>query len=100
MLPQTTGLAETKARRSDRDNESRSWLIEFRRLNCNGVTMVQSTESRERVDCTLSPKSDRCWPTGWRVRKSEVGPIFMVVAHILGHQPLEVLLIQDDHVVQ
>ena len=63
--------------------------------------MVQSTESREGVDSTLSPTSDRCWSTGWRIlRQSEVSPIFMVVAHILGHQPLEVLLIQDDHVVQ
>jgi len=58
--------------------------------------MVQSTESREGVDCALSPASDRYWSTGWRIlRQSEVGPIFMVVAHILGQQPLEVLLIQD-----
>jgi hypothetical protein len=53
------------------------------------------------VDSTLSPTSDRCWSTSWRIlRQSEVGPIFMVVAHILGQQPLEVLLIQDDHVVE
>jgi hypothetical protein len=63
--------------------------------------MVQSAESREGVDCALSPTSDRCWPTRWRIlRQSEVGPIFMVIAHILGQEPLEVLLIQDDHVVE
>jgi hypothetical protein len=63
--------------------------------------MVQSAESREGVDSTLSPTSDRRWSTGWRIlRQSEVSPIFMVVAHILGQQPLEVLLIQHDHVVQ
>ena len=40
-------------------------------------------------------------PTCWRIlRKSEVGPIFMVVANVLGHQPFEVPLIQNDHVVQ
>jgi hypothetical protein len=37
---------------------------------------------------------------GRYLRQSEVGPIFMVIAHILGQQPLEVLLIQDDHVVE
>jgi hypothetical protein len=63
--------------------------------------MVQSTEPREGLDSTLSPTSDHCWSTGWCVlRESEVRPIFMVIAHILGQQPLEVLLIQDDHVVQ
>ena len=48
--------------------------------------MVQSTQSREGVDCALSPTSDRYWSTGWRIlRQSEVRPIFMVVAHILGY---------------
>jgi hypothetical protein len=81
--------------RGDPDRQS------CRRLSCNGVTMVQSTESREGVDCALSPTSDRYWSTGWRIlRQSEVGSIFMVVAHILGHQPLEVLRMQYDHVVE
>ncbi len=63
--------------------------------------MVQSTESREGVDCTQGSTSPRYWSTGWRVLgESEVSTIFVVVAHILGHQPLEVLLIQYDHVIQ
>ena len=38
------------------------------------------------MDCALSPTSDRYWSTGWRIlRQSEVRPIFMVVAHILGY---------------
>ncbi len=53
------------------------------------------------MDRAISPISDRDWPTGWRIlRESEVRPIFMVIANIFGHQPLEVLLIQHDHVVQ
>jgi hypothetical protein len=53
------------------------------------------------VDCVLSPASDRYRSTDWRVlRESQVRPIFMVIAHILGQQPLEVLLVQDDHVIQ
>src|ERR1022692_3540361 len=71
-----------------------------RRLSCNCVTMVQSTESREGVDCALGPTSDRYWSAGWRILlQPEMRPIFMVIAHILGQQPLEVLLIQDDHMV-
>jgi hypothetical protein len=72
-----------------------------RRLSCNGVTMVQSAESRKGVNLASHQRTHRCWPTRRRVlRESEVRPIFMVIAHILSHQPLEVLLIQDDHVVQ
>ena len=63
--------------------------------------MMQSTESTEGVDFALSPTSVLCWSTGRRIlRQSEVGSIFMVIANILGQQPLEVLLIQDDHVVE
>ena len=63
--------------------------------------MMLSAESRKGVNLASHQRTHRCWPTRRRVlRESEVGPIFMVVAHILGQQPLEVLLIQDDHVVQ
>ena len=63
--------------------------------------MMQSPESRIGVDRTISSIFDRCGPTDWRVlRESEVCPIFMVVADIFGHQPLEMLLVQDDYVVQ
>jgi hypothetical protein len=83
------------------DRESCSDRQRCRSLCRDGITMVQSTESREGVDRAISPISDRYWPTGWRIlRESEVRPIFMVIANIFGHQPLEVLLIQHDHVVQ
>jgi len=63
--------------------------------------MVQSAESREGVDLASHRRTYRRWTTCWRIlRKSEVRPIFMVVANILGHQPFEVPLVQDDHVVQ
>ena len=63
--------------------------------------MMQSPESRVRVNLASHRMTYRCSPTCGRIfRESEVRPIFMVVANILGHQPLEVLLIQDDHVVQ
>jgi hypothetical protein len=53
------------------------------------------------VDRAISPIVDRCRPTDWRVlRESEVCPILMVVADVFGHQPLEMLLVQDDYVVQ
>src|ERR1022692_2254023 len=72
-----------------------------RRLSCNSVTMVQAAEPGERKNLAFHPRTQRYWPTGWHVlRESQVRPIFMVVAHILGKQPLEVLLIQDDHVVE
>src|ERR1039458_2425718 len=66
-----------------------------------GVTMMLSAESRKGVNLASHQRTHRCWPTRRRVlRESEVRPIFMVIANILSHQPLEVLLIQDDHVVQ
>jgi PAS domain S-box-containing protein len=99
MLPQATGSARD-------ESATRTVLIGTinrvcRSLSCDGVTVVQPAESRAGVDCALSRTSDRYGSTGWRIlRQSEVGPIFMVVAHILGQQALEVLLIQDDHVVE
>ena len=41
------------------------------------------------------------WATRWRVlRETQMRPVLVVVAHILRHQPLQMPLIQDDHVVQ
>jgi hypothetical protein len=72
------------------DRESCSDRQRCRSLCRDGIKMVQSTESREGVDRAISPISDRYWPTGWRIlRESEVRPIFMVIANIFGHQPLE-----------
>ena len=53
------------------------------------------------MNFTSHRRTYRGWPTCGRIlRESEVRSIFMVVANILRHQPFEVLLIQDDHVVQ
>ena len=72
-----------------------------RSLGRDGVTMMQSAKSREGVNLAFHRRTYRCWPTCWGIlRECEVRPIFMVVANILGHQPLEVPLLQDDHVVQ
>jgi hypothetical protein len=63
--------------------------------------MVQSAESTEGENFAPRSRTHRCWPTCWRILgESEVRPIFMIIANVLGHQPLQVLLIQDDHVVQ
>jgi hypothetical protein len=63
--------------------------------------MVQSTESRKGVNLASRRRTYRCWPTCSRIlRESEVRPIFMIVANVLGHQPFEVPLIQNDHVFQ
>jgi hypothetical protein len=63
--------------------------------------MMQAAESGKRENLASRGRIYRCWPTCWRIlRQSQVRPILVVVANILGHQPLEVLLIQDDHVIQ
>jgi hypothetical protein len=63
--------------------------------------MVQAVESGERENLAARQRAHCCRPTFWRIlRESEVSPIFMVVTNIVEKQPLEVLLIQYDHVVQ
>src|SRR3984893_13879895 len=54
-----------------------------------------------RIESCFSPRADCCWPTCWRVlRESEMSPILVVVEHVFRHQPFEMPLIQDDHVVK
>jgi hypothetical protein len=63
--------------------------------------MMQSTESGEGVDRAISPISDRGGPTTWRVlREFEMGSVLVVITDVLRHEPVEMPLIQDDHVVQ
>src|SRR5713226_883157 len=63
--------------------------------------MVQAAESWQGLNLAFSPRADCCWPTCWRVlRESEMSPILVVVEHVLRHQPFEMPLIQDDHVVK
>src|SRR5258708_38996208 len=62
---------------------------------------MKSPESGKREICVSRRREYRCWPTGGRIlRKSEMGPILVVVAHILSHQPFQVPFVQDDHVIQ
>src|SRR6266851_3724723 len=63
--------------------------------------MVQAAESRPGLNLASSPGADCWWPTCWRVLgEPEVRPILVVIAHVLSHQPLQMSLIQDDHVIQ
>ena len=70
-------------------------------LSCYRVTMVQATESREGLNLASNRKTGHNRPTRWRVLgEPEMRPIRVVVAHILNHQPLQMSLIEDDHVVE
>src|SRR6267142_834118 len=102
MLLQATGSAR---------HEKESPAVKFgqrvsdrrscRSLGRDTVAVVQSAESIEGVNLACHCRTYRCWPTCWRVlRECEVRPIFVVVANIFRHQPLEVLLLQYNHVVQ
>jgi|SRR3984893_13453417 len=63
--------------------------------------MVQAAESRQRLNLAFSRRADSGWPTYWRVlRESEMSSILVVIEHVLRHQPFEMPLIQDDHVVK
>src|ERR1700737_5397829 len=63
--------------------------------------MVQAAESRQGLNLAFSPRADCCRPTCWRVlRESEMSSILVVIEHVLRHQPFEMPLIQDDHVVK
>jgi len=54
-----------------------------------------------RIGSCFSLRADCYWPTGWRVlRESEMNPVLVVVEHVFRHQPFEMPLIQDDHVVK
>ena len=63
--------------------------------------MVQPTEPWQGLNLAFSPGADRYWPTCWRVLlEPQVRSILVVVGHVLRHQPFEMPLIQDDHVVK
>jgi hypothetical protein len=63
--------------------------------------MVQSTESREGVNLAFSHRADCGWPARWRIlREPEMSSAFVVIEDVRGQEPLEMLLMQDDYVVQ
>src|SRR6266436_930026 len=76
----------------------RKWLLSLR---CDCITMVQPAESRQGLNPAFTRRADFRRPTCWRVlRESKMSPVLMVVEHVGRHQPFDMPLIQDDHVVQ
>jgi hypothetical protein len=83
--------------------QKRIWLSEKQLLNlrCHRITMVQATESRKGLNLLFTRRANFCRPTCWRVlRESEMRPVLVIVEQVGRHQPFEMPLIQDDHVVQ
>jgi hypothetical protein len=74
------------------------WILSLR---CHRITMVQPAESREGLNLAFSLRANRSRPTCGRVlREAEMCPVLMVVEQIRRHQPFEMSLVHDDHVVQ
>ena len=83
--------------------KKRIWLSEKQLLNlrCHRITMVQATESRKGLNLPFTRRANFCRPTCWRVlRESEMRPVLVIIEQVGRHQPFEMPLIQDDHVVQ
>lgn len=63
--------------------------------------MVQAAESRQGLNLASSLRANFDRPTRGRVLlESKMSPVLVVVEQVGRHQPLEMPLIQDDHVVQ
>jgi hypothetical protein len=70
-------------------------------LGCHRITMVQPAESRKGLNLAFTRRPNFCSTTSWRVlRQSKMCPVLMVVKQVRRHQPFEMALIQDDHVIQ
>jgi hypothetical protein len=81
----------------------KNWLSEKQLLNlrCHRITMVQATESRKGLNLLFTFRANFCRPTCWRVlRESKMRPVLVIVKQVRRHQPFEMALIQDDHVIQ
>src|SRR5271163_4516885 len=76
----------------------RKWLLSLR---CDCITMVQPAESRQGLNMAFTRRADFCRPTCWRVlRESKMSPVLVIVEQVGRHQPFEMALFQDDHVVK
>lgn len=63
--------------------------------------MMQAPESRKGPNLAFAPWASANRPTRRRVlREAEMRSVPMVVAHIFGHQPFQMALIQDNYVIQ
>ena len=83
--------------------KKRIWLSEKQLLNlrCHCITMLQATESRKGLNLPFTRRAHFCRPTCWRVlSESEMRPVLVIIEQVGRHQPFEMPLIQDDHVVQ
>jgi hypothetical protein len=62
--------------------------------------MVQPAESRQELNLAFTRRADFRTPTCWRVlRESKMSLVLVIVEQVGRHQPFEMALIQDDHVV-
>src|SRR5260370_885539 len=60
-----------------------------------------AAESRKGLNLVLTLRANCCGPACGRVlREYKMRPVLMVVEHVGRHQPFEMPVIQDDHVVQ
>ncbi len=76
----------------------RKWLLSLR---CDCITMVQPTESRQGLNPAFTRRADFRRPTCWRaLRESKMSPVLVIVVQVRRHQPFEMALIQDNHVVK
>src|SRR5215510_6356549 len=63
--------------------------------------MMQAAESREGTYRASQCGTERGQSACWRIlRKPKMRPIFMVVADILAHEPLQMPFIQYDHMIE
>src|SRR6516225_12042863 len=70
-------------------------------LRCHRIAMVQPAESWKGLNLAFTGRANFCCTTSWRVlRQSKMSPVLMVIEQVGRHQPFEMPLIQDDHVVQ
>ena len=77
---------------------SEKWLLSLR---CHRITMVQPAESRKGMNLGFSLRANCRRPTCWRVlREPKMRPVLVIVVQVRRHQPFEMPLIQDNHVVQ
>jgi hypothetical protein len=70
-------------------------------LRCHRITMVQPAEPRKGLNLVFARRASFCRPTCWRVlRESQMSPVLVIIEQVRRHQPFQMPLIQDDHVVQ
>jgi len=63
--------------------------------------MVQPAESRKGLNLAFTFRENFCSTTCGRVlREPKMSAVMVIVEEVRGHQPIEMPLIQDDHVIQ